>query len=492
MNSVMLNFKQLFFLTFLVIIFAGEVLNVQAQRACLPINYRDLPYWSANFVFTGVVEKFTADKQAVLAASQITISDTYTPVHNLVKLAVEKNYRGNTGKTIEIISSFNFKEGERYFIYALPSKDGKIYQLDDGECGKPPILLKDAKDDIEYAEEIAAGKLGTRIYGSVTQSALGTLQQIFPLAEIEVTIKSKKYTFTTKTDSDGKYIFKNIPIGKYEITAKIPPGMHEKEFLPDFISGRIKLHKVFVGKGFAADNFITIGSSEKPKPYFYHSAAYNFQFSAQSSIKGKLTDFDGKVPPQQYVWLVPIINGKAALDSYTQYLWTNPADGKFVFKDIPKGEYTIVVNRYNCHSNNHPEYSRNFFSGVSEENNADIIRVGENQNIKIKDFRLSAQLKERWFSGVVLSANKTPLANATVFLTNSNQKNPNECFSINIETKTDELGRFKLKGYEGYEYKIRAYIQTNEQNSARLFSKILEIPTNDSIENIEMIVDSNY
>ena len=355
-----------------------------------------------------------------------------------------------------------------------------------------PILLKDAKDDIEYAEEIAAGKLGTRIYGLVTQSIVGNLQQFFPLAEIEVTIKSKKNTFAAKTDESGKYNFKNVPTGEYKITAKVPQGMHEKEFIPNWISGRIKPHIVFVGEGFENNNLIRMGSSEKPKSYYYHSASYNFQFSAQSSIEGKLIDFDGKIPPQQYVWLIPIINGKADSDSSIQNLWTNPSDGTFVFKDIPKGEYTIVINRYNCHSNNHPEYGRNFFSGVSEERNADIIKAGENQNIKIKDFRLSPPLKERLFSGVVLSANKTPLANATVFLLTSSQKNSNECFFVNIETKTDELGRFRLKGYESYEYKIRAYIQPNEQSSSRLFSKILEIPTNGSVESIELIVNSNY
>ncbi len=488
----MLNSNSLFFLAFLISVLFIEVSDVQAQRSCVPISYQDLPYWSANFVFTGIVVKFTADKQSVLTAQQSTVTDTYIPVHNLVNFTVEKNYRGTIGKTIEIISSFNFKEGERYFIYALPYKDGKIYQLDDGECGKMPILLKDAKDDIEYAEEIAAGKLGTRIYGSVTQSILGTSQQIFPLAGIEVTIKSKKNMFSTRTDDNGKYVFKNVPTGEYEITAQVPQGMHEKEFTPNWVSGRIKSYTVFVGKGFEANNFITLGSSKKPKPYYYHSASYYFQFSAQSSIAGKLIDFDGKIPPQQYVWLIPIINGKAHLDSYIQYLWTNPSDGTFVFKDIPKGEYTIVINRYNCHSNNHPEYGRNFFSGTSEEKNVETITVGENQNIEIKDFRLSPPLKERLFSGVVLSANNTPLANATVFLIASSQKNPNECFFVNLETKTDELGRFRLKGYESYEYKIRAYIQPNEQSSSRLFSKTLEIPANGSVESIELIVNPNY
>lgn len=489
----MLNLKRLFLLAFLIIIFAGDALKVQAQRVCLPTVYQDLPYWSASFVFTGTVEKFTADEQAALAVQQLTVSDTYIPVHNTVKFAVEKNYRGANQKTIEFTSSFNFAEGARYFVYAVTNKDGKIYQLDNGECGKPPILLKDAKEDIDYAEEIAAGKIGTQISGTVIQLIFGGLQQNFPLAGIEITIKSKASTFTTKTDAAGKYVFKNIPPDEYEITAKVPPGMHEKEFAANWMLGNIKKHKIFVGEGFENNIFVAVGSSEKPKPYFYHSASYNFLFSAQSSIAGKLVDSSGKVAPQQYVWLIPVINGRASLDDYIQHKWTNPADGTFLFENVPEGKYTVVVNRYNCHSNNHPEYGRNFFSGVSEENGADIITVGKNENIKIKDFRLAPALKERWLSGVVLSATKTPLANATVMLiTSTSRNNPNECFFNNIETKTDELGRFKLNFYESYAYKIRAYVQPSEQSSSRIFSKILELPVKGNAENIELVVDSNY
>lgn len=490
----MQSWKHFLFLVFSTVILFPVTSQIYGQRVCLPaLGYQDLPYWRANFVFTGVAEKFAANGKSV-SPDKITITDSYQPVFNRVRFAVEKEYRGIVDRNIEIISNFNFKEGERYFIYAVAGKDGEIYQLDSGECGKPPVLLQDAKDDIEYAEEIASGKIGTRIFGFVFEDSqrLGSQRQNVPLADVEVKIKKGKNFFTTQTDSEGKYIFKNVPIGEYQITVSTPDGLHEKFFSDSYFYQRgVKPSSVVVGESMAGQ-FITLGSTQKPKTYYRHSDSYNFIFTSLSSIEGKTVGSNGKVPPQQYVWLVPIFNGKADLDDYIQYVWTNPADGKFVFEDIPEGEYIIVVNRYNCHSNNHPEQARNFFPGVADLSSAETITVGENQNTKIKDFRLSPPLKERLFSGIVLAADQSPLANAAVFLITSDQKNPNECFSVNIETKTDKFGRFQLKGYENYKYKIRAYIQPTGQNSSRLFSNILEFSVKDKVENIELIVDSKY
>jgi hypothetical protein len=489
----MQNWKHFLFFSFSAVILFFGTSQIYGQRVCAStIGYQDSPYWRANFVFTGVVEKFTADNK-IIPPNEMTVTDSYQPVFNSVRFAVEKNYRGAAGKFVEITSSFNFKEGEKYFVYAVTGKDGKVYQLDNGECGKPPILLEDAKDDLEYAEEIAGGKLGTQISGFVYEVSqrLGTPRQKIPLAGIEVTIKGERNSLTTRTDEKGKYIFKNIPPGEYKITASTPKDLHEKPLNDLYLSYRgVKPHTVLIGES-TVDGF-RLGSNEKPEKYYRHWDSYSFVFTSLSSIAGKAVDSDGKVPPQQYVWLIPKFNGKIDLDDNLRQVWTNPENGEFFFEDLPKGEYVIVVNRNNCHSNNHPEYARNFFPGVSDLVNAEIITVSENQNITLKDFRLSPPLKERWFSGTVLAADKSPLVNATVFLMNSNQKDLNECFFVNIETKTDEFGRFQLKGYEGYEYQIRASIPSFKQSSSELFSKTIELKTKDSVENIELIVDSNY
>jgi len=480
--------KHLLFSFILVAFLFSAISQGFGQLACVPVSqYQDSPYWRASLVFTGVVNKFVADNPPV-SSNLYYVTDTYTPVFNVVKFSVEKTYRGNVKDEIEIISSFNFKEGERYFVYASPGNDGKIFQLDNGLCGRQPILLRDAKDDIEYAEEVESGKIGTRIFGSVTEDRwrLWELRRNVPLANVEVTIKSKKYSFTTKTDEQGKFVFKNIPPAVYTIVAETPKGMHQRPFpMPNTVS---------LGERIASNGltFVRLGSNAKPKYEFRHWDYHNFLFTSLSSIEGKVVGIDGKTPSLQFISLLPFDkDGRLRFDDRMQGLRKDSSTGRFVFENIPAGKYRIAINPLNCHAVIDPEFGRTFFPGVSEESEAGTITVGENESIKLSDFRLLLPLKERKFSGVVLAADRKPLANATVFMFNKNVSNPGECFSISLETKTDESGHFLLKGYEGYEYKIRAYTQPTGQSSSRLFSRMLELPRTGTIEDINLVVDSS-
>ena len=111
----MQNRKHLLFLVFSAVILFSVASQNYGQRACGSVlGYQDSPYWRANFVFTGIVEKFNADNK-IIPPNEMKITDTYQPVFNLVRFVVKKNYRGTIGKTVEITSSFNFKEGEKIF-----------------------------------------------------------------------------------------------------------------------------------------------------------------------------------------------------------------------------------------------------------------------------------------------------------------------------------------------------------------------------------------
>lgn len=465
---------------------------IQAQIHCLPnVRYQDLSYWRANSVFIGLVEKVSSVNDSAAKEDQITTDSIKNLQIYTVKFEVEKTFRGTLEKTVEFTTNAHFVEGRRYFVYAVRGKDEKLYKLDDGFCGTPPILLEDAGENIEYAEEIAEGKSGTRIYGQVRQDKqddFKTPRRSVPLAEIEVTIKNEKNTFTTKTDAAGNYIFKNIPAGAYEITSSIPEGMRRQKAGSSGRFGGSK--RVFLGECFAPDQLFAVNSKEQPKTFYFHSDSYNLSFTNLSSIEGKIVDNSGKHPPQMYVWLLPVDeNGEFQPDGSIRSVWSNSSDGKFVFDEIPKGKYLIAVNRFNCHSDIHPEYGRNIFPDVSAK--TDAIKVGENQSVKLKEFKLLPRLKERQFSGTVLSADKSPAANAIVFVFNKEQANPNECFSARITVKTDKFGRFKVKGFQGYEYQIRAYIELNGQNSKRLYSEIIELPTNGSVKDVKLILEAD-
>jgi hypothetical protein len=126
-----------------------------------------------------------------------------------------------------------------------------------------------------------------------------------------------------------------------------------------------------------------------------------------------------------------------------------------------------------------------FFPGVVAEPEAKIITVKNYEQLKVEDFRLLPPLKVRWFSGVVLSADKTPFAGAIVSLVDAERNN---CSNFHSEIKTDESGRFRLQGYESYRYQIRAYTD----RKTGLYSKPLQIPPDGAAEEIQLILDSTY
>jgi hypothetical protein len=460
--------RMAFVLALLAFFFAAEN-PAQQQVSCFPNGSHFSPYWSANAVFVGLGVK--------------------TPAENgqpRVALLVEKAFRGTTDKKVEIISEsagYGFQEGERYFVYAYRGDDGKLYV---GDCGAT-VPLKNAEEDLEYALEIASGKTGNRIRGYVYEDKRDGYKderRSLPLAGIEVTItNSKKQKFTTRTDAQGKYVFKEAPAGYYNVEAKAPPGFRELIYKPDFMN-----RPVFIGEDFALTYINNLR-----KPVYRHVDGKDFVFTAQSSVGGRIVGHNGQNPPQLFVRLLAVDeNGKAISDDPTESVWTNPQNGEFYFNAVPAGKYMLSINRYGCHERRNPEYDRTFFPGVTHEGAAQIIEVGQNQQIKLENFRLLPPLKEVWISGAVLAADKTPLAGATVFLWNKRHSTAAECMGSADETKTDESGRFRVKGYENYVYQIRAFKETrkNEPASPRLYSKIFDIPLTVEIKDLELIVDS--
>lgn len=422
-------------------------------------------YWMADAVFVGLAENVSIENGRMK-----------------VSFTVEKSIRGASDKTIEIFTSassgscgYPFKEGERYFVYSRRGQDGK---LEESLCG-PTVLLRSAAADLEYQKEIEAGKSGTRLFGSVRQfkkESYKDQDSFIPLADIEINVKGKKSEFKTKTDENGLYVFKDIPPDVYRVMAKLPDGLREIFIREDLIN-----------------HYAVIYEKDAPR-----CDSENFIATSQGSIRGKIIGSDGQNPLQQYVSLLPIDeNGKAFFAfSPSRAVWANRENGEFFFNTVPAGKYLISINPKNCPTpnRNSSEYGQMFFPGVGNESEAKIITVKEYQQLKIEDFRLLPPLEERWFSGTVLSADKTPVANATVFMTVGNSK---ECFTTErlANVKTDEFGRFRFKGYKSYSYQIRAYTETKTsqgQTVPRLLSKIFEIPLTGEVKDIELIVDSTY
>lgn len=446
-------------------------------------------YWSSEKIFIGTAEKVSietvggneqTDDSKMRVRSSISAREPQKYARMVARFSVEKAVRGvGAGESIEIETSpstascgYPFKEGEKYFVYLGRNKDGRYAAM----LCSPIVPLKNAAVDLEYLKALENGERGTRVYGNVFERRRENYKQtesLQPLAGIEITLKGKKKTFKTATGDSGLYIFKEIPDDVYEIKIKIPENLRE-----------------FVLPSVYRNNRISIGKQDSPpgSERYNRCASQNFTLTSQGVITGKVIGYDGTNPPQQFVSLIPVDeNEKPVPDRAVLSVWTNRETGQFYLDPVPPGKYLLGINPRNCPGRLNHEFGKMFYPGVGSENDAAIIAVSGKEEKKIGDFHLLAPLKERWFSGIAFSADGKPLASTTVSLLDS----ANGCgtFSSLSETTTDEQGRFRLKGYETYHYRIRAF---TGRDGGRRMSEIIEIPAAGNVENLQLTLSKTF
>ncbi len=432
-------------------------------------------FWNADVIFIGTAEKVSIE--------QIGTDKRNFNSRMIVRFSVEKPIRGVDEKIIEIETSpstascgYPFKEGERYFTYLRRGENGK---LTESLCG-PTVLLKKAADDLKYLNAVENGDKGGKIYGNVFQTVRKSFidkGEYLPVEGTKITLSSvkvidatgrkpqkyKKLEFQTESDERGFYIFQNVPAGLYKVRAEFQNGLREL-----FTSGDESGHYVSIDEDKRRCN------------------GYSFNSTTQGSLEGSVLTSDGKTPPQQYISLIPLDeNGEPFSYSPSFATWINKDSGKFFFNVVPPGKNLLAVNPQNCPKQENSEFGKTFFPSVGDKTQSEIISISEKERKIVPKFRLMPTLEERLFSGTVLAADGKPVNGAKVFMLASN-----ECqgFSELAGTKTDEFGRFQLKGFETYKYKIRAYIEKPK----RLYSDMTEIPSNGNLENIELIVSKEY
>ncbi len=416
-------------------------------------------YWGSENIFIGLAQTVEIDKYQM----KVTFS-------------VEKSIRGINKKTVEVFTSrstarcgYPFKQGERYFVYGRKGTDGKYHE---SLCG-PTTLLKDAEDDLEYVKGIEDGKLGTRIFGHVFEDKQPTLRDkrtSEPLSNIEITIKSKQNKYKTFTDEKGSYLFKDVPKDSYQVFAKIPKGYRE-------LFVRADLTEHFAG-GCDGDYF---------------------RVTKQGSIRGKVVNFPSKeiqnpwnrdLVQQPKVSLIPLNeNNQPILNRSYEEKWAYRDKFEYFFDTVPAGNYLLAMNPNNCPYPNNGIPTM-FYPGVANQVEAKIVTINEGEQLVLDDFRSLPMLKERWFSGVVLNTDQTPAVNATVRLQDA-YFGRGKCSNFNTEIKTDEFGKFRLKGFETYEYKIEA-LSEKKDNQKQTYANQQIILNDKKNDDIHLILDQSF
>jgi hypothetical protein len=177
--------------------------------------------------FSATPNVFTA-RVTRIASVRVKMPDGIEYPQELVQLQIERNYRGQEGKsTVEIVTGegggdcgFLFEEGKRYLVYAYPHPaTGKLYT---GICQRTRIL-SEAAEDLEYLAKKDDPTRGAGIEGSVEQLSRdehNVTQVVGMLAGVQLEITGNGGRWTSATGNDGKFRVWGLKPGNYLIKTK--------------------------------------------------------------------------------------------------------------------------------------------------------------------------------------------------------------------------------------------------------------------------------
>src|SRR5262249_9086106 len=238
------------------------------------------------------------------------------------------------------------------------------------------------------------------------------------------------------TDNEGRFQLDGLSAGRYKVWAEPPNNLRKP-------SAR---EVVVVEGSCAAAEFIT---------------------TSLGAIKGKLVNSEGAPASEVNIMLIPAdTDGNDEKRQEREVSRNTDEHGLYNFDGIPPGEYVIVVNYKGQPSEFDPPFPRAYHPGTSDPTQASVFNISEGQEIEAPDFRLPLWLVERTIEGVVELPDGRPAIGASVGLEFTERRWTGPL------KRVDDQGRFSLKCFEGYKYKIHA---EHGDNQNRMHAEPVEV-----------------
>ncbi len=152
------------------------------------------------------------------------------PNSQRTRLAVEEVLVGKVPDAVEVISvgiggscDYEFKDRRRYLVYAVQAPDGQWKLL---PCSAT-VPVERAANDMAFLRSMARGEIrnGRVSAGASTveRDAQGHTHGGGLLSGATLSLRSEEHVFTGETDLRGRYEFKDVPPGVYQISLAASP-----------------------------------------------------------------------------------------------------------------------------------------------------------------------------------------------------------------------------------------------------------------------------
>jgi hypothetical protein len=379
---------------------------------------------------------------------------------------VEKAYKGV--KEGEIVlhqpddgCAPQFRAGQRWLLYASYQEGSDTWMV--FGCSRSRGI-EFAADDLLYLSRLPRSATQTRVSGVVSQyeqSPESGFSLVKNVGGVRVRIAGSDKTYEATTDKNGVYEIYDVVPGRYTIQADPPPGLRIRFPMPFGLAGLPEGESVSV--------------ELKPNG----STGADFVLSSDSTISGRVLDPAGAPIANICVDLVPS-NGPPKqpfrIDDCTNQ------EGRYQLKQVPPGDYLIVVNRGKKPSAGEP-YPRSFYPGVLARNKATVVTMSQGGKLEGYDIRIPRKLPTTVLQGVLVYSDGKPVAREQVSF-RADPSNPNPGIDRDASTFSDDQGRFTLSIVQGSAGTLvgASYISESRFPDCPEVKKLLDAKLRGSIE----------
>ena len=415
-------------------------------------------YASASTVFVGRALKVGMESSKGLLPPNAA-STTLTSGGPVAHFLVEEALRGIDEKEVEISGEsttcdYYFKEGKRYLVYAYRNPDDK--RLHTNICSGTS-LLTEAKAHLVYLRAEAKSPSGGTFSGHVYRLFYDSQKDdwdIEMLPKVKVILETGAQQFHAFTNKKGLFEISGLPAGHYKVRTD-----------PATNYSTIEILAVEPRKEWEVD---------LPD----HGCVWqSFKAMQEAEISGQVIDENGQGVKGRWV---DIISADPHVKNLEPPSAKTDEDGRFKFSFLPAGRYFIGFNIISGPHLDDP-ISEFYYAGVTERTAATPIFVGENQSVSGLKLSLPLRVPERVIEGVAVWKDGRPAVDVDIEL-----KNSRSGYQAGSSARTDEQGRFALKGLEGQTYGISAYVS----NGTRLvYSKPLIIKLGKENKAVKLVIE---
>lgn len=391
------------------------------------------------------------------------------------KMVVEKVYKGDLKVGDEMIFGQggdggsclrDFDKdvvGNKFLLY-LDSKEKKPKIWFVNMCSRSASIPADsydwtgnAADDLLFLDNLEKLRGKTRISGTVfaylSSPFKGEVNRYRNFAGLKVRVIGEGKTYETITNKDGVYEIYDLPAGNYKIQPEIPTN-----WKIDIWGG----YSTSTGNRWQHENLSVTLQPQK-------HAFYNLHLELDNKIRGKVLDPFGRPIEDVCAQLLPS-EGEPREDFVRSRTGCTKEDGSFEIKEVPSGNYKIVINKENVINSQYP-FNTVFYPNVSQIEDAKIISVADAEDKEGIEIRVPASKELIRVNGVLLSADGVPVTNAWVsFVAIKTDAN----IEGNAVASTDENGRFSIKILKGLQGALSGRI-TLDKNQFSACPQIIKL-----------------